>query len=223
VFCGGGGSYRRQGVGSVSKLQTINLYAQLDPPKAKPVAVFVMVGVWLLLVVGYGIVGVVLAVSEDSLKNQVTEEKRQNRQLEQQVSQRKQQDEQIDLAPLEAELLSLRKKQQRQQLLKSLLKDSMQDETGQFSEALAALARQHVRGIAIEEFDLYRGGDFAIQGQLSSAELLPRYLQKLGEEPAFAHLTFNQVRMLTVDDVLTFAMSSRRPIAKGEPEGKQGS
>lgn len=207
----------------MSTVQRINLYAQLDPPRAKPIAVLLMAGFWLLLVVGYGIAGVVLKISEDSLATKVTAEKRQNRQLETQLRQRQQQDEQIDVAALEAELLSLRKIQQSHELLKSLLEESLDSQQGQFSEALAALARQHVRGIAIERFDMYSGGEFAIQGQLSAAEILPRYLQRLGEEPSFAQLTFNQVRMLTVDEVLTFEMSSGRPIPKTDVKGKQGS
>lgn len=207
----------------MSNLQNINLYAQLEPPDAKPIAILCMLGTWGLVALGYGLFAVYLTLSEADISASLEAAQRQNKSLQQQINLRQQEDQMVDLAPLEAALVSRREHWQRQQLLLKFLEQaSMQFDQG-FSGAMSALARQHVPGIAIERIALHEGnGRFSMSGQLGSAEALPRYVKRLGQETVFANLTFDRVLMKTIDEVLTFEMTSTLPGEGGieEPQGQ---
>lgn len=195
--------------------QVINLYAQLEPPKAKPVSTIMMLGVCGVVFFSYVVVAVYLAITGGQLEAQVVAQTQLNRQLQQQIERKKAEDELVDLTRFENELTRLRTEQQRHAALLQLIRDSAISGQGDFSEAMAALARQHIAGIAIERFSLSnvatasRGSQFSMSGELGSPEVLPRYVKKLGGERPFSDLTFNRVQLKTVDGALTFEMSSR--------------
>ena len=196
--------------------QSIDLYAQLEPARPKPITLKYMVLGWSLILFGYLVTTLFLVNQAQSKDAEVTSKKQRNQQLQQEISQRKAEDEQIDLAQLESELKRLRQEQRRQELLVKFLSESELDQQHSFSEAMAGLARQHVPGIAIEKFTLQRfGGQVTIQGQLGCAEALPRFVQNLSREPVFNGTNFNRVVMSTTDEQLNFEMSSRLPKGRG--------
>ena len=192
--------------------QSINLYARLEPAKAKPMSLVYMALAWLAVFVGYGATAGFLAHQESSLKRAVADANALNRQLQQQISQRQTQDQQVDLGPIESRLTDLRQKQQRQQLLIEFLQEADLSAQTSFSEAMAGLARQHVPGIAIERFALQAmNNKISIEGQLAKPEALPMFVKRLGAEPAFEDLQLNKVVMTITDEQLSFEMSSAVP------------
>jgi hypothetical protein len=69
-----------------------------------------------------------------------------------------------------------------------------------FSGYFVGLARQSEPGIWLEAVDLNAAGNyFALKGKVINPELLPQFLQKLEQEPAFENKAFRVVRMLRED------------------------
>lgn len=65
-----------------------------------------------------------------------------------------------------------------------------------FSEYMAGLGRQHVRGLWLETVAVKRRGEqIAISGSMNKASLLPRYLQQLGNESIFRGVRFQLMKI----------------------------
>ncbi len=205
----------------MSTRQVINLYAQLEPPQEQPIATLAMIGVWCLVFTGYLGYSGYLAFAENQLTSQLAKQTGLNKQLQFEINQKQQADELIDLAQFENSLTALRHRQQRLQMLLEYLQNAEIDAQGNFSEAMAALARQHIPGVALERFSFVsQGNAVSLSGALGHPEVLPQYVRRLGTERAFSDLRFNRVLMKAENEVLTFEMSSR---PSRETEEGQGS
>lgn len=87
--------------------------------------------------------------------------------------------------------------QQRRQILLSL-SHQPRDMTHGFSEHLAGLGRQQLKGLWLSSIALQAGGEqISLKGSMQEAALLPRYLQDLGKEPVFSGLRF---QLMTIDN-----------------------
>lgn len=65
-----------------------------------------------------------------------------------------------------------------------------------FIEHVSGLARQRVSGLWLTQIRIAEGGtDISLQGTTSKAELLPKYLQRLSAEKAFAGTEFQSLVM----------------------------
>ena len=65
-----------------------------------------------------------------------------------------------------------------------------------FIEHVSGLARQRIEGLWLTQIRIARGGtNVSLQGTTSKAELLPKYLQRLSAEKAFAGTEFQSLIM----------------------------
>jgi MSHA biogenesis protein MshI len=81
--------------------------------------------------------------------------------------------------------------QRNQRLLRALTEGAMSNTRG-FSEYFEALANRHVNGTWITRMQIGNGGlSFAFSGKSMIPELVPRYLQNLGDEEIFNNFSFN--------------------------------
>ena len=110
---------------------------------------------------------------------------------------------------------------QRRQILHSL--SNQQHDIGQgFSDHLAGLGRQQLKGLWLSSIELRAGGEeIALKGAMKHATLLPRYLQDLGKEPAFSGLRFQLMKIENSEasrDHLQFEISV---VAKPADNGRE--
>ena len=110
---------------------------------------------------------------------------------------------------------------QRRQILHSLSKQ--QHDIGQgFSDHLAGLGRQQLKGLWLSSIELRAGGEeISLKGAMKHATLLPRYLQDLGKEPAFSGLRFQLMKIENSEasrDQMQFEISV---VAKSSENGRE--
>ena len=80
--------------------------------------------------------------------------------------------------------------------LLSLLADQSPDDFPGFSEHLQGLAREDLAGVWLRVIVLSGGGQsLVLEGSALRAELVPRYVQRLSRQPAFAGLEFARLVM----------------------------
>lgn len=88
----------------------------------------------------------------------------------------------------------------RQQLL-GRVENLIATEAIGFSAPLLALARQVPQGLWLTQIRLdARQGNVGLAGKAQSGRLVPVYLEKLGDEPAFAGKTFGSFRLDREED-----------------------
>ncbi len=183
--------------------QQVNLYtAELRPNKQKLNATSALMALALVIVVVAGLAGLV-RYQNQQLEAQALAVERQNNQLEQVVA--RLQDEVRARQPdpdLEAALARVTETiSRRQRLLGRIETLAISGHSG-FSGRLSALARQvpdnlWLTGIRLESFP---PATLTLKGQTRSADLVPpRYLERLGEEPAFIGETFSDFRISRPD------------------------
>jgi hypothetical protein len=110
-----------------------------------------------------------------------------------------------EIANLNAALLA-------QQKLIDVLRAQPLAMTNGFSPYLAALGRQHVNGLWLTELDVNGAtGTMELAGQTVRAELVPEYLQRLGNEAALAGQRFDRLRIERNEqsERVAFRVSSR--------------
>lgn len=83
----------------------------------------------------------------------------------------------------------------------AVLEHAKKDQRQIFSSQLAGLGRQRIEGLWLNHIEFRRSGEeVALQGITRKPSLLPRYLQALGQEKAFAGLRFDVMRMQVLDE-----------------------
>ena len=89
--------------------------------------------------------------------------------------------------------------------VQELLREGAFSNTGGFSPYFLALARQHVAGLWLTNFDITGAADhMTLKGRSKQPELVPRYIQKLAEEKVLSGTEFRIFHMT-------------RPQAEGKP------
>jgi len=83
-----------------------------------------------------------------------------------------------------------------------------------FIEHVSGLARQRIEGLWLTQIRIAGGGtNISLQGMTSKAELLPRYLQRLSAEKAFAGTEFQSLVMTRQEKKkqwLNFSLQNRK-------------
>jgi hypothetical protein len=65
-----------------------------------------------------------------------------------------------------------------------------------FADQFSGLARQHVKGVWLTGLYIHAGGEkLNLQGSTYEAQLVPRYLQRLAQEPSFQGIEFQTFLM----------------------------
>ena len=103
---------------------------------------------------------------------------------------------------LDAEVNRLRNEvQMRERLLVALADGTLGNSSG-LSAYLEALARQSVEGAWLTRFSLARGGRaIGLAGRALAPELVPVYVRRLANEPAFNGRAFSELAIRRADDV----------------------
>lgn len=91
---------------------------------------------------------------------------------------------------------------------------SLGNQTG-FSRQLLALGEQRVEGIALQSFNLRRGGAYArLEGVSLKAESIPLYVSKLQGDPSFATTRFGFLSLRNTDAGVQFLLSGDGPVTE---------
>lgn len=91
---------------------------------------------------------------------------------------------------------------------------SLGNQTG-FSRQLLALGEQRVEGIALQGFNLRRGGAYArLEGVSLKAESIPLYVAKLQGDPSFANTRFGFLSLRNTDAGVQFLLSGDGPVTE---------
>lgn len=133
---------------------------------------------------------------------------------------------------LEAELTASEKRVLAIQMDLAALGDGAIGPTQGFSDFMRALAHQGVDGVWLTGFNVGAAGrDISISGRALRAELVPAYLQRLGQDPYFSGRTFaaldvaqpkpdSRAEGVRANTVLAFSLTSRR--ASSDVPGSPG-
>jgi len=178
-------------------IQQVNLYTDELRPRREKLQAGAALSVLALALVVVIVTAGVVRYQESRLQAQVEARQQQNEQLRQSVEQltaeaeARQPDPEVEAA-LERVTATLSR---RQRLLERVERLAAGETTG-FSAPLAALARQVPKGLWLTHIRLDgRQGDVGLAGMTEAGRLVPMYLEKLGDEPAFAGKTFGSFRL----------------------------
>ncbi|MEC7378215.1 MAG: PilN domain-containing protein [Pseudomonadota bacterium] len=178
-------------------IQRVNLYTEeLRPRKEKLQAgtALAIVGVGLLLII---LASGVMRFQNTDLAARVTSLEQRNQQLERAVAQLEEtvQARQPD-ADLESELAEVTETLARRQRLLEKVENLVLSEDRRFSPGMAALARQIPEDVWLTGITLAADADqVVLEGRSRNSALVPQYLERLGQEPAFAGKTFGAFRL----------------------------
>lgn len=126
---------------------------------------------------------------------------------------------------LEAELAALEKRRLAVELDLASLDNGAIGETRGFSDFMRALAHQGIEGVWLTGFNVGAAGkDISISGRALRSDLVPAYLQRLGQDPYFAGRNFAALDLAQPrtdaraegprqNTVLAFNLMSRRDAA----------
>lgn len=194
-------------------MQQINLYQdefkRIDPPFSAAV---------LLIVVGYCLViSVIITVVLAIMLNLSSRELKQNKRLlteviaELEVARAQYPAAQVDSRLLNKIDLLKTRKEKKKKVLKYLSTRNIDIENQSFSAMLDGLTKVQQRNLWLTQVDFTNGGtDIKLTGRTLSAELLPEYLKKLAEIPAFSQMEFKVFDIHRNDKFLQFVVSSKR-------------
>jgi len=171
--------------------QTINLFDHLTKRETIAVSsqhIFIAVMVTLVAVLLVSLVSVYNARQDITLVQQA---ERDNERLQAQLSELRAESSNDSKSMQRTRRLL----KQRRQILHSL--SNQQHDIGLgFSDHLAGLGRQQLKGLWLSSIELRAGGEeISLKGAMKHATLLPRYLQDLGKEPAFSGLRFQLMKI----------------------------
>ncbi|MGC8120938.1 PilN domain-containing protein [Marinobacter sp. VGCF2001] len=182
--------------------QQVNLYTpELRPSQQKLNAVSASVAVALVVLVVAGLAALA-NYQNQQLERRVQGAERQTNQMEQVVAQLQEQVQALQPDPeLEAALARVTDTIARRQRLLGRIETLANSGTSGFSGKLTALARRvpselWLTGVRLESSPVM----LTLEGQTRSAELVPHYLERLGEEPAFTGETFADFRISRPED-----------------------
>ncbi|HET9679995.1 MAG TPA: PilN domain-containing protein [Gammaproteobacteria bacterium] len=183
-------------------IQQINLYQPLFRRQKKVFSASAM-----LLVTGIVLAALILIYGFAQWQLHLLAERYQNLQAqEQQITQRlmeisTQWTGQRGVEPLKADVQQLENRLQARRRAMAGLSGHAAGNTQGFSAQLAGLARQVIDGLWLTAVTLDAGGEqVSLTGRTTAPALLPKYVQKLGAEPAFNGLRFEGLRIYRLED-----------------------
>lgn len=122
-------------------------------------------------------------------------------------------------ASLEAELEAISQTVVRREYLLDRVESLVADDVVGFSPALEGLARQVPEGLWLTGIRILpMSGELALEGQAEAGTLVPVFLDRLGNEAAFAGRSFGAFRLLREDNSrwIGFRVATRQPGEDGE-------
>lgn len=199
--------------------QQINLYQPMFRKQEKVFSAVAMLQVLLLLIVAlvafYGYSWWSLQPFEQELGKVESEQRRLQAEINRLEAE--------SPAPVKSELLEeeierlSREIEQKGRVARIISSGRFGNRTG-FASALEGLARQHISGLWLTRVHLEEGGrQLALTGKANSSELVPRYIQRLADEPVFRGLSFNVLDIRRSDDepgIVEFELATRLPAGK---------
>ncbi len=178
-------------------IQQVNLYTEELRPRKEKLQAGTALGIVICGLMAVALVAGVFAYQNAGLATEVASLERQNERLDRAVANlssaldARQPDSDVEEALARASETLAR----RQRLLKRV-ESLVLSENGRFSAQMAALARQIPEDVWLTGVVLESGADkVTIEGRSRSGALVPHYLEKLGEEAAFAGKTFGVFRL----------------------------
>lgn len=194
-------------------IQQINLYAKLDMKQAVLGVFPFVVGAWLLLMLGYGVVAAVELYTQQKQLGLVSTLEAANKAVRLRMAEKPKVDYVNELQTTNIQVALLNKELMAKAKLVELLKQNQAGSKVPFSSYLDGLATQHIQGVALEKFsytgDLIAGSsEFVMAGNASEAEKVPLYLERLGGTAAFEGMAFKKIIMAEADDEVSFEVTS---------------
>ncbi|MDI9246666.1 PilN domain-containing protein [Marinobacter sp. CHS3-4] len=182
---------------SSDERQEVDLYVEeLRPRKEKlqagsAVALLMVVLLFLIAVAGF------VRYQNAELTTKLADQQRRTDQLQQTVDQLTREAEARQPDPqIEAALQRVNDTLIRRQRLLAQVERLMTDDSAGFAASLSALARQVPGGLWLTRIQLNSQTDHvALNGRTQAGQLVPQYLEALGEEPAFQGRTFGLFRL----------------------------
>jgi MSHA biogenesis protein MshI len=195
--------------------QQINLYLKLGVKTARYPHLQLAALALALMMLGLGSYAGYLAYSAATLTSEALAVTQQNQAMQAQVAvfdvaQA------AEVARLAQVLISLQTQQRENDQLVTLLAAASQGEGHGFSAILLGLARQHQAGIVLTHIEAAdQGASVSLAGTVNEASLVPVYLGRLGQEPAFAGRAFDKVMLKAQGKVTAFEVQSSAPSGGG--------
>jgi len=193
--------------------QQINLYTKLDLQRAALVVFPIVVGVWLLLLAGYGAYAGYELYSQNKQSGLVKTLEAANEAVRRKIAEKTTVDYASELQRATTQVELVNKERVAKTRFVELLDHNQAGSKVPFSEFLTGLADQHVRGVAIEKISYKSGGEggsaeFVMAGIVSDPEKVPLYLDRLGQTAAFEGMAFKKVMLAEADDEVSFEITS---------------
>ncbi|HSC66339.1 MAG TPA: MSHA biogenesis protein MshI [Cellvibrio sp.] len=205
-------------------MQQINLYLPEFQPKSEPMrSVHMLWGMGIFTVLL--IITSVLSASANRDRAQAIEQSRaQLEQLKTQATQLEQQHPNVNLAELDAQILSLSQELDRREQIFSIIANKNLGNNSGFSAHLEALGRQSLEGVSLSAFALQNGGSYTeFAGKTHSADQIPLYIQRLRAESAFVQSAFGVLNLEPLENepgVFAFTLAKQLAVGPVEPEPK---
>jgi MSHA biogenesis protein MshI len=183
-------------------VQRVNLYTDDLRPQREKLQAGAALSVLILALVVIAVAAGVVQYQESQLQAATRGLQQQNEQLQRNTErltsdvEARQPDPEVEAA-LERVTATLARRQR----LLDRVENLIATETTGFSAPLSALARQVPEGLWLTQIRLdARQGNVGLAGKAQSGRLVPVYLEKLGDEPAFSGKTFGSFRLDREED-----------------------
>ncbi len=188
--------------GDNETVQQVNLYTDELRPRRERLQAGAALAVLIFALFVIAVAAGVVRYQESELQADTLALQQQNEQLRSSVEQLTKEVEARQPDPeVEAALERVTATLARRQRLLERVENLIAAETTGFSSPLSALARQVPQGLWLTHIRLdARQGDVGLAGRAQSGRLVPMYLEKLGDEPAFAGKTFGSFRLDREED-----------------------
>lgn len=183
-------------------IQQVNLYTDELRPRREKLQARMVLSVLVLALVVIGVAAGIVRYQESRWQAETRALQQQNEQLQSSVEQLTSDVESRQPDPeVEAALERVTATLARRQRLLDRVENLIATETTGFSSPLSALARQVPQGLWLTHIRLDASkGAVGLAGKAQSGRLVPVYLEKLGDEPAFIGKTFGSFRLDREED-----------------------
>lgn len=192
--------------------QEINLYLPSLRPRRDLLSAH-WGGLYLLLaLLVFAVTGVIDLMQNRSLQQEVEQLQQQQRQLQADAQKIKAQLPKSRAQQLDKAIQEARVQVQRRQRIKGLVDAQNLGNAEGFSGQMQAMARQWQAGLALDAFTLSDGGArVGLQGQVREAVAVPRYIEGLQAESAFASSQFGVMNIIQPEtgNALIFNLSPK--------------
>lgn len=176
--------------------QQVNLYQPVFRKQKKIFSAVTMVKVMVVLMVGFSAIYGFGRFQLAKLEGQVASLERQRDNATTQLTRVSEEHQPVQRsALLEEQLQQAQQELERKQRELQALERRVTGGSGGFSGVFAGLGRQRLNGLWLTRIAVDETGEVHLDGHAELAQLVPRFLQKLGQEPAFRGVEFRSIRI----------------------------